>query len=111
MSESIGMMDKAYFVGKVLIIQWYNELLDVSTIKILIRFQLRISKIEECATGAVYCAVMDCLYPNTFPFSKVKWNAKHEYEFVENYKILQAAFDKNGVKRYIDVGKLSKAKY
>ena len=54
---------------------------------------------------------MDCLYPNTFPFSKVKWNAKHEYEFVENYKILQAAFDKNGVKRYIDVNKLKNAKY
>lgn len=28
--ESIGMMDKAYFVGKVVIIQWLNELLGVS---------------------------------------------------------------------------------
>ncbi len=54
---------------------------------------------------------MDCLYPGTFQFSKVKWNAKHEYEFVENYKILQSSFDKNGVKRYIEVGKLTKAKY
>lgn len=54
---------------------------------------------------------MDALYPGTFQFSKVKWNAKHEYEFVENYKILQNAFDKNGVKRYIEVNKLVKAKY
>ena len=30
MSESIGMMDRAYFVGKVVILQWFNELLDVS---------------------------------------------------------------------------------
>ena len=30
MSESIGMMDKAYFVGKVAIMQWLNELLQVS---------------------------------------------------------------------------------
>ena len=54
---------------------------------------------------------MDALYPNTFNFAKVKWGAKHEHEFVENYKILQSAFDKNGVKRFIEVGKLVKAKY
>ena len=54
---------------------------------------------------------MDAIYPGTFQFSRVKWTAKHEYEFVENYKLLQAAFDKNGVKRHIDVTKLQKAKY
>jgi RP/EB family microtubule-associated protein len=54
---------------------------------------------------------MDALYPNTFTFNKVKWDCKNDYEFVENYKILQQAFDKNGVKRHIDVPKLIKAKY
>lgn len=54
---------------------------------------------------------MDALYPNSFPFSKVRWECKNEYEFVENYKILQQSFDKNGVKRHIDVNKLIKAKY
>jgi len=54
---------------------------------------------------------MDVLYPNTFPFARVKWGAKHEHEFTENYKILQASFDKNGIKRHIDVAKLTKAKY
>ena len=54
---------------------------------------------------------MDCLYPNTFNFAKVKWGAKHEHEYVENYKILQSAFDKNAIKRFIEVGKLIKAKY
>lgn len=42
---------------------------------------------------------------------KVKWNAKHDYEYVENYKVLQQAFLKNDIKRYIDVDKLIKAKY
>lgn len=54
---------------------------------------------------------MDCLYPGTFPYARVKWGAKHEHEFVENYKVLQAAFQKNGIKRHIDVAKLVKAKY
>lgn len=54
---------------------------------------------------------MDSIYPGTFNFSKVKWGAKFDYEFVENYKVLQNAFDKNGVKRHIEVDKLVKAKY
>ena len=54
---------------------------------------------------------MDCIFPNSFNLGKVKWGAKHEYGYVENYKVLQNAFDKNGIKRHIDVDKLVKAKY
>jgi microtubule-associated protein, RP/EB family len=31
---------------------------------------------------------MDCLYPGSFPYARVKWGAKHEHEFVDNYKVL-----------------------
>ena len=48
---------------------------------------------------------MDAIFPGTFNFGKVKWSAKFDYEFVENYKILQNAFDKNGVKRHVEVSK------
>ena len=113
-SEAIGMMDQAYFVGKAVIINWLNDQLTVSQFVESdggLCVQLNIAKIEECATAAVYCAVMDCLYPDTFPFHRVKWQAKHEHEFVENYKVLQAAFDKNQIKKHIDVAKLVKGKY
>jgi RP/EB family microtubule-associated protein len=43
--------------------------------------------------------------------SRVNWKAKNDYEFISNLKILQVAFDKAGVKRYVEVEKLSKAKY
>jgi len=49
---------------------------------------------------------MDSIYPGTFNFAKVKWGAKFDYEYIENYKVLQQAFEKNGVKRHIDVSNL-----
>lgn len=93
--DSIGMMEGAFFVSRTEILDWLNDLL-----------QLNLSKVEQCATGSVYCQIIDSIYPKTFPLSKVKWEAKHEYDFVDNYKILQKAFNKNGITRHIEVSQL-----
>lgn len=98
--DSIGMMEGAFFVSRTEVLDWLNELL-----------QLQLTKVEQCATGSVYCQVIDAIYPGSFPLSKVKWDAKHEHEFVNNFKVLQQAFSKNGIQRHIEVGKLVKAKY
>ena len=98
--DTIGMMDQAFFVGRAEILSWANELL-----------QLNLQKIEQCATGSVYCSIIDSIYPGTVQMSKLKWNAKFDYEYVENYKVLQKAFAKNDIKRHIEVDKLIKAKY
>ncbi|KAJ3062443.1 hypothetical protein HDU98_001695 [Podochytrium sp. JEL0797] len=72
--------------------------------------QVNYTKIEQCGTGAVYCAVMDSIY-NDVPLSKVKFNAKQEYEYVGNYKILQNSFDKHKVENNIPVDRLMKCKF
>lgn len=43
--------------------------------------------------------------------NKVNWRAKKDYEFISNLKLLQSAFEKVGIKRYVEVEKLAKAKY
>lgn len=98
--DAIGMMEGAFFVSRGELLSWINE-----------TFHLSLSKVEQCATGAVYCQIIDAIYPGTVPMSKVRWQAKHDYEYVENFKVLQQAFAKNDIKRYIDVDKLIKAKY
>lgn len=40
--------------------------------------------------------------------SKVNWQAKHDYEYAYNYKVLQLAFQKNGIARFVDVSPILK---
>uniref|UniRef100_A0A6U4SIQ3 Microtubule-associated protein RP/EB family member 1 n=1 Tax=Hemiselmis andersenii TaxID=464988 RepID=A0A6U4SIQ3_HEMAN len=97
--SSIGMMDPAFFVGKNELLSWLNELLD-----------LNYSKVEQCANGAAYCQIMDACFPGEVAMKKVMFDAKHEHDFVKNYKVLQTLFDKKQITKHIEVTKLCKAK-
>jgi len=97
--ESFGINDECYKVGRSEILGWMNE-----------DFQLNLSKIEQCGTGAVYCQIIDKIFPGTFNFGAVKWGAKFDYEYVENYKVLNNAFIKNGISKNLDVDKLVKCR-
>eukprot|EP00968_Pinguiococcus_pyrenoidosus_P017870 scaffold1806_cov240-Pinguiococcus_pyrenoidosus.AAC.11 len=125
--RSIGIMDPAYFVGKLgrmadtpktrmyspsLVIQtrsWKGrrELLDwINT-----TLQLNLTKIEQTASGAVACQLMDAIFPGSVPMHKVNWEAKQDFQFVPNYKLLQKSFRLNQISRHVDVPKLIRAKY
>lgn len=81
------------------LLQWLNQTLD-----------LNYTKVEKCGTGAVYCQLMDCIYGNV-PMHKVKFeNAITEYDYRNNMKILQAAFNKHGITKSIDVERLVKCR-
>lgn len=73
--------------------------------------QVNLTKVEQCASGAIYCQIIDACNPNSVTMRKVNWMAKAEHEYIPNYKILQTAFDKNYIEKHIDVGKLIRAKY
>ena len=94
------MMDGAYFVGRKELLDFFNSLLDVEY-----------TKIEQTATGAMACQLTSLIFPGSILMSRVNWDAKADFEFVSNYKLLQNAFNKHNVQRYVDVDKLIRAKY
>jgi len=94
------MMDAAYFVGRKELLEFFNDLLD-----------LNLQKIEQTAPGHIACQLTNLIFPGSIPMSRVNWGARSDYEFIQNYKLLQVAFTKHSVQRHIDVDKLIRAKY
>lgn len=93
------MMNPSNFVGRGELLSWINSTLGMN-----------LAKIEQTASGAVACQLLDALHPGTVSLQKVDFNANKEYEYLANYKVLQAAFTKNGIDKHIEVNKLVKAK-
>ena len=94
------MMDAAYFTSRKDILDWINNLLN-----------LKLTKIEQTASGAVACQLADYIFPGSINTSRVNWEAKNDYDYVNNYKLLQDSFNKHKVQRFVDVNKLIRGKY
>lgn len=98
--KAIGMMDNAYFVGRKEILDWINETLNLNT-----------AKIEETCSGAIACQLIDAHFPGKVPMQKVQWDARNDYEYVNNYKVLQSCFSRLKIDKSPDVDKLIRGKY
>ncbi|KAF4621805.1 hypothetical protein D9613_012084 [Agrocybe pediades] len=80
------------------LLAWLNELL-----------QINYTKVEQCGAGGAYCQILDSIYGDV-PMNRVKMNAKHEYEYVANYKVMQNIFKAKKIDKPIPVEKLVKCK-
>jgi len=67
-ASSIGMMEGAFFVSRTDLIQWVNKTLQVS-----------LTKVEQCASGAIYCQIIDACHPGSVAMRKVNWMAKADH--------------------------------
>ena len=85
----------------------FNNAIDLSRGELLTLvndlLNTNLSKIEQLGTGAIYCQLIDVLYPGKIQLSKVNWKAKYDYEFVSNFKLLQQGFTKLCIMRNIEV--------
>jgi len=96
----MGMMHEGYFVGRKELTGWIQA-----------NFQPSFTKIEDLANGVVYCQIIDSVYPGSVPMSKVKMQARTEVDSIHNFKILQTAFSKKKIDRFIEVDKLCKRSF
>lgn len=82
------------------LVEWVNKTLG-----------LNYTKVENLCSGAAYCQFMDLLWPGSIPMKRIKFTAKNDYEFIDNFKLLQAVFKKKGVTQDIPVERLVKGKF
>lgn len=69
------------------LLAWVNELTG-----------LNLPKIESMGTGAAHCLIVDSVFGEV-PLHKVNFKAIHEYEYVQNFKVLQESFTRNRIDR------------
>ncbi|XP_045466026.1 microtubule-associated protein RP/EB family member 1 isoform X1 [Harmonia axyridis] len=81
-------------------LSWVNDCLQSS-----------FGKIEELCTGAAYCQFMDMLFPGSVQLKRVKFKTNLEHEYIQNFKILQAAFKKMAVDKIVPIDRLVKGRF
>lgn len=81
------------------LLAWVNDLTN-----------LNLPKVESMGTGAAHCLIINSIYGDV-PVHKINFKAIHEYEYVQNFKVLQEAFVRHRIDRTVPVDRLIKLKF
>ena len=83
------------------ILLWINRTLNTS-----------FSSLTDASNGAAHCQLCHMLHPSAFgaDWKKVNWTAKNDYELVNNFSILNRAFNKANIEQNVPVEALAKGK-
>ncbi|KAJ8412277.1 hypothetical protein AAFF_G00145440 [Aldrovandia affinis] len=73
--------------------------------------QTDFTQVEETCSGAVFCQLMDWLYPESLDLTQVKFQAQEKVDFIHNYSLLQSSFLKMGVTKCVPVEDLIRGKF
>jgi len=93
-------MNEGYFVGRKELTQWIRD-----------NFEPSFQKVEDLASGVVYCQILNTVHPGSVQMSKVKMAAKTEVDYLHNFKCLQAGFNRKKISQRIEVEKLTKRSF
>ncbi|CEF63928.1 Eb1 [Strongyloides ratti] len=89
-----------YNISRHELIAWVNSSL-----------QANLTKIEEMCTGAAYAQLTDMCFRGKIPLKRIKWNSKHEIDWISNWKIIQTSWKNIGIDKPIPVDSLLKGKF
>lgn len=81
------------------LVNWINDLLLTN-----------ITKVEQCGTGAIFCQIFDSIYMDV-PMQKVRFDVNNEYQYLNNFKVLQGVFTRYRIDRSIPVERLVKCRF
>lgn len=62
-------------------------------------------------TGSAYCQMIHMLWPDKMPIKKVKFAAKLEHAYIDNWKVLQDSFKKLRIEKDVAIQRLVKGRF
>nr|AYE92128.1 DNA (cytosine-5-)-methyltransferase 3 [Gobiocypris rarus] len=74
------------------LLDWLNDTL-----------QATFSQVEHTCSGAAFCQLMDIIHPGSIDINKVNFTAKENPDILNNFSLLQEAFNKAQIKKELEL--------